>query len=68
MSRAGTPAHTPAGPPRKMHLSAALPHILDDIIEKYENIGRLVNLQVKALEVIIFVSFFYITFALVYKV
>ena len=47
-----TPAHTPAGTPRKMLLSEASPHIPDDIIEKYKNIGKLFTMQVKALKVI----------------
>ena len=47
-----TPAHTPAGTPRKMLLSGASPHIPDDIIKKYENIGKLFTMQVKALKVI----------------
>ena len=53
MSRvAYTPAHTPTGTPRKMLLSRASPHIPDNIIEKYENIGKLFTMQVKALKVI----------------
>ena len=53
MSRAAeTPGHTPAGTPRKMLLSGASPHIPYDMIEKYENIGRLFTLQVKTLKVI----------------
>ena len=55
MSRAGTPAHTPSGTPHKLQLSAASPHIPDDVIEKYEKTGELFHLQVKALKVIMFV-------------
>ena len=60
------PGHTPTGTPRKMLLSGASPHILDDMIKKYENIGRLFTLQVKALKVIIFVSLFCVFFKFLY--
>ena len=69
-----TPAHTPTGTPRKMLLSGASPCLPDDIIEKYKNIGKLFTMQVKALKVIkmcvqfFYLFYFYITFALVYKV
>ena len=44
------PAHTLAGTPRKMLLSGASPHIPDDIIEKYGNIGKLFHYASKGSE------------------
>ena len=58
MTGAMTPAGTPASTLRKIHISPSS-YVTSDTIERYEQIQRIVTLQVKALKVI-FLWFFVI--------